>query len=146
MRHKKRILVCVTQQKSCARLIDKGASLCRKNGSDELYVIHVLKENWKYFGQLKEEDAIEFLFDQAKSHGASLSIVKAKDIEETLRKFVEANHIDTVVMGESLEPTQQQNMITRLQSKMKQVVEVVIVPSETELLEELPTALEASTF
>lgn len=139
MRHKKRIMVCVTQQKSCARLIDKGAALCRTNGHDELHVVHVIKDGWKYFGQLKESDAIEFLYEQAKNHGAQLSISKAKDIEETLRKYVEEHQINTIVMGQSLEPTIQQNMVSRLQKHLKTPVEVVIVPTEVELVDVMET-------
>jgi len=48
MRKKKRIMVCVTQQKSCERLIKRGAELSDAKHGD-LYVVHVVKENWKYF-------------------------------------------------------------------------------------------------
>lgn len=37
------VLVCVTQQKTCERLIKRGALLKNKYKS-ELYVIHVAKE------------------------------------------------------------------------------------------------------
>lgn len=127
MKHSKKILVCVTQQKSCERLIDFGFNLINSE-SDELHVIHVVKENWKYFGQLEEKDALEYLFDVSKKKDAMLTVLKAKDIEKTLADFSEANKITDIVMGESLEKSEQQNMINRLQDKTKIKVRFSVVP------------------
>lgn len=131
MRNKKRIMVCVTQQKSCERLI-LHADEIRKHESDEIHVVHVVKENWKYFGMLKESDALDYLFDVSKGYGAMLSVIKATDIEETLKTYAEKNKIDIIVMGESLESTAQQNMIKRLQNKTTKEVEFAIVPVTSE--------------
>lgn len=131
MRNKKRIMVCVTQQKSCERLI-LHADEIRKHESDEIHVVHVVKENWKYFGMLKESDALDYLFDVSKGYGAMLSVIKATDIEETLKTYAEKNKIDIIVMGESLESTAQQNMIKRLQNKTTKEVEFEIVPVTSE--------------
>lgn len=136
MRHKRRIMVCVTQQKSCERLIERGHELCRKGGHDELFVIHVVKENWKYFGQMRESDALEYLFDIVKHYEANLSVMKASDIESTLKQFAEEKAIDVVVMGESLEPTLQQNMIKRLQKCLHKDVVFEILPNEELPLDE----------
>lgn len=121
-----KIMVCVTQQKLCKRLIHRAHSL-KKHEDDELFVIHVVKENWKYFGQLKEADALEYLFESAKEYGATLNVFKAKDIEGTLATFAEKESVDVIVMGESKETTQQQNMINRLQDKTVKEVEFDIV-------------------
>jgi K+-sensing histidine kinase KdpD len=108
-----KIMVCVTQQKSCEKLIHRGSELVKeKNG--ELLVVHVVKDDWRYFGEMKESDALEYLYDISKKYDASLSIYKSKRIEETLSKFVKDNNIDEIVMGESLEKVSQQNMIDRL--------------------------------
>ncbi len=127
MKQKKKILVCVTQQKSCERLIDYGVNLVRSE-QDELHVIHVVKENWKYFGQLEEKDALEYLFDVSKKHKAMLTVLRAKDIEKTLSEFSEKNRITDIVMGESLERSEQQNMINRLQDQTQIKVRFQIVP------------------
>ncbi len=127
MRTKKRIMVCVTQQKSCERLIQRGNEL-KKTKNSELFVIHVVKEDWKFFGTLSESDALEYLFDVSKNCGASLNVIKAKNIEKTLNDFAENKKIDIVVMGESLEATEQQNMINRLQQKTSKEIVFDIVP------------------
>lgn len=128
----KKIMVCVTQQKNCDRLIDKAHKL-KSNEEDELIVIHIVKENWKYFGQLKESDALEFLFDRAKNYNATLSVYKAKDIEGKLADFAEKESVDMIVMGETREKTKQQNMIKRLQAKTQKEVQFEIVPHNYEI-------------
>lgn len=127
MKHNKKIMVCVTQQKSCERLIDFGVTL-RTNDADELHVIHVVKENWKYFGQLEEKDALDYLFEASKSKDAALTVIKAKDIEKTLSQFADKNKITDIIMGESFEGDEQQNMINRLQEQMTKKVKFYIVP------------------
>lgn len=127
MRRKKRIMVCVTQQKSCERLIKRGADLCRSE-HDELYVVHVVKENWKFFSKLQESDALEYLFDISKTYGAYLSVIKAPDIVSTLARFIDEHKIEEVVMGESLEVTTQQNMINRLTENIEDDIRFTIVP------------------
>lgn len=134
MRNKKRIMVCVTQQKSCRRLIESGSSL-RRSEADELHVVHVFKENWRYFGQLQEADALEYLFGAAGDYGAELSVIRSGDIDETLKEYIIKHKITAVVMGASQEATAQQNMILRLQTKGLNKVQWYIVPLEG-LLEE----------
>jgi len=121
-------MVCVTQQKSCERLIKRGAELCKPQ--DELLVVHVVKENWRYFGKLKEADALEYLFDISKAYDATLSVIKEMDIESALTKFAYQEQVDIIVMGESLETTKQQNMISRLGNKLNREVTIEIVPLE----------------
>ena len=125
MKHTKKIMVCVTQQKSCERLIDYGVKLVT-NDADELHVIHVVKENWKYFGQLEEKDALDYLFEASKSKNAMLTVVKAKDIEKALSDFATKHKITDIIMGESFDGSEQQNMIHRLQEKTKIQVRFLI--------------------
>lgn len=127
-----KIMVCITQQKLCNRLIEKAFKMKQKE-DDELFVVHIVKENWKYFGQLKEADALEFLFESAKEYGATLSVFKAQDIEGKLADFAEKESVDMIVMGESLEASKQQNMINRLQTKTHKNVKFEIVPQSYEI-------------
>lgn len=129
MKKSKDIMVCVTQQKSCERLINRGAKV-RNKVNGKLHVIHVVKEGRKYFGKLKESDALEYLFDISKSYEADLTVIKAPDIEETLIDFADKNNIQIVVMGESLEKSAQQNMIERFKKKLNRNIMLEIVPLE----------------
>ncbi len=127
MQSANKVMVCVTQQKSCERLIDEGKKLA-SNPKDQLYVVHAIKENWKYFGKLKEADALEYLFEVSKKRGAELSVLNVKDIESALSDFAQKYDIDIIVMGESLEVSAQQNMINRLQTCTSKNVEFHVVP------------------
>jgi len=120
-----KIMVCVTQQKSCERLIERGAQSCKID--DELFIVHVVKDDWKYFSEMKESDALEYLFDISKNHGAVLSIINTPDIETALSDFAKRNNINNIIMGESREKQEQQNMIKRLKKKIKNNVKFNIV-------------------
>lgn len=132
---KKRIMVCVTQQKSCERLIKKGRQIGTPKNV-ELFIVHIVKENWRYFSQMQESDAMEYLYDISKAYDASINVIKAKDIEEALSSFAVKHKIDTVVMGESLESDAQQNMIHRLQNKIGTPIHFDVVPLEKEEMDD----------
>ena len=121
-------MICVTQQKSCERLIERGANL--RISGDELFVIHVVKEDWRYFSEMKESDALDYLFDVTKSYQANLTVLKSPEIETTLSAFAEKNKVNIIVMGESKEKIAQQNMIKRLKGKIKSQVSFEIVPDD----------------
>ena len=123
----KKIMVCVTQQIQCRRLIQRAHTL-KMDENDEIYVIHVVKENWRYFSEMKESDALDYLFEEAKAYDATLNVYKSKDIEGTLANFAEKESVDIIVMGASKEESAQQNMIKRLQDKTQKDVNFEIVP------------------
>lgn len=98
------ILVCVTRQKACERLIKVAADLKKKDG--ELYVIHVTKENWNFVDNSRDGEAMEYLFSMTKSYGADLTILNSDKIPETIAQFAEHYGIDLIVLGESPDGTQ----------------------------------------
>lgn len=98
------ILVCVTRQKACERLINVAADLKKKDG--ELYVIHVTKENWNFVDNSRDGEAMEYLFSMTKSYGADLTILNSDKIPETIAQFAEHYGIDLIVLGESPDGTQ----------------------------------------
>ncbi len=123
---KKRIMVCVTQQKACERLL-KRANELKESSTDEVHIVHVIKDNWKYFGELKGSDALDFLFEIAVEYNASMNVFKSEDIVEKLSEFATENKIDVIVMGESKEVKKHQNMIYRLENRIKRDLEFDIV-------------------
>ena len=58
-------MVCVTQQRTCDRLIQYGAQKL-ENKNDELYVMHIAKEGFKLLGKAEESEALEYLFEKSK--------------------------------------------------------------------------------
>lgn len=120
------ILVCVTQQKTCERLIKKAADL-RKEDNGELFVIHVAKNEWNFLDNVKEGEALEYLFGISKSVGAKLSVLKSDDIVDTIVDFVEENDIHCIVIGASPEKHRENKFSNELKARLA-AVEICIVP------------------
>ncbi len=95
---KTNIMVCVTQQKTCERLILNGYRLVEaKKG--KLYVIHVVNEKEKFLENIDDGEALEYLFDVSKKVGADLTVLRSKDIMKTIVDFAVDNNITHIIMG-----------------------------------------------
>lgn len=123
----KNIMVCVTQQKTCKRLIKKGVKI-RDKYDGNLFVIHVAKEGSRFLNKKEDGDALEFLFDVAKSHGASLTVVRAQDVLGTLKDLAVKNEIDVIIMGESYESKGNTNMVDNLEEILPDNIKIEMVP------------------
>lgn len=112
------IMVCVTGQMQCKRLLSYALDL-QKDKEQEVYLVHVsVTENKNFTDSM---DALEYLYDQAVMNGASLSVLKPKTtILDTLVDFIKKNHVVSVVMGETREAISENSMIERLKKKAKE--------------------------
>ena len=112
------IMVCVTGQMRCKRLLSYALDL-QKDKEQEVYLVHVsVTENKNFTDSM---DALEYLYDQAVKNGASLSVLKPKTtILDTLVDFIKKNHVVSVVMGETREAISENSMIERLKKKAKE--------------------------
>jgi len=124
----KDILVCVTQQKTCERLIRKAAAL-RDEVKGNLHVIHVAKNEWNFLDNIKEGEALEYLFGISKSVGANLFVLKSDNIVQAIAEFVKKNSIDYIIMGESLNDHKENNFYKELKSKLSNV-EIQVIPQD----------------
>lgn len=92
------ILVCVTGQKTCERLIVEGARLAQKHEA-ELSVLHVAQNGTDFLGNPKESEAIEYLYQISAAHGADMALIKAQNVMETLSNYARRQQADMVVVG-----------------------------------------------
>ena len=92
------ILVCVTQQKACERLIRAAAELKKNNGI--LHAIHVTKDNWNFVDNAKDGVAMEYLFSLAREYGAELTILNSDKIPETIAQYAQHYEIELILIGE----------------------------------------------
>jgi len=122
---KRNILVCVTQQKTCERLIREAVDI-KSDYEGELHVIHVAKNEWKFLDNAKEGEALEYLFKVSKSVGAKLSVLRSDDIVETILGFIKENSINFIVVGKSKEMHRENNFIKTLENNISNV-EICIV-------------------
>ena len=93
------ILVCTTLQRDCERLIHAAAHRLSENGT--LQVLHVADRPFNFFENIREGEALEYLFTTAKSHGAELTIINAPQVAETIAQFAEHYHIRCIFLGVS---------------------------------------------
>ncbi|EOD00504.1 universal stress protein [Caldisalinibacter kiritimatiensis] len=100
MSESRNVMVCVTQQKTCERLIKRGYNEL-KTDKDKLYVIHVVNEKDKFLENWSDEEALEYLFSVSKKVGADLTVLRSKDIVKAIADFAIKNKISHIVMGVS---------------------------------------------
>jgi K+-sensing histidine kinase KdpD len=99
MDRNKKVMVCVTQQKTCERLIKRGAAL-RDELDGELFIIHVALEGLNFLGNSQEGEALEYLFGISKSAGADLTVLRSDNIVKTIVQFARENRITSIILGE----------------------------------------------
>lgn len=122
------IMVCVTKQKTCQRLIDYGKKL-RKSDEDQLFVIHIAKSDDPFLDNSEEGEALEFLYEKARDAGASLTVEKSDDVMKTLIDIVDRNEITEVITGQSGEKEGRDSFLDRLNEYLAGRAELIIVPA-----------------
>jgi K+-sensing histidine kinase KdpD len=119
------IMVCVTQQKTCERLI-RHAEKLRDKPDGDLHVVHVVKNDSNILDNKKEGEALEYLFSISKSVGANLSVLKSDNIAQTLADYATENKINYIVMGQSPDDHKENKFYKRLRNLLEEVeIEVI---------------------
>ncbi|MFA9423703.1 MAG: universal stress protein [Sedimentibacter sp.] len=116
----KNVLVCVTQQKTCKRLIEHGIDLA-KDEDGNLYVINVVNETDKLLYSLSDGDALEYLFQITKDVGANLIVKRSKDVAKTIIDFAVEKEITHIVLGSSKNNDSASNFAIKLQKKLPNI-------------------------
>lgn len=120
------ILVCVTQQKTCERLIKKALEF--SDNDDSIFIIHVAKNNWSFLDNEKEGEALEYLFGIAKSIGANLTVLRSDNIFDTIVHYALENKIDLLVLGDS-KGDHSENYFYKSLKEALNGVEIHVVPN-----------------
>ena len=102
MRKEPRVLVCVTGQKSCERLIHDGAEIAAELGA-ELSVVHVAKMGSNFLGSPSESQALEYLFDISKSHHADMMLLRNDDVVHTIAAHARKIGATVIVLGSGMQ-------------------------------------------
>lgn len=122
----KNILVCVTQQKTCERLINEAYKLVSEY-KGKLFIINVVRNDLNFLDSVKESEALEYLFGISKSMGANLSVLKSDDIAGTIAQYADENHINCVILGKSPSENKGNYFIDELKTLLKNNVEIKIL-------------------
>lgn len=122
-----RIMVCVTQQRTCDRLIQYGHDMLNEK-KGELYIIHVAHYQFTFLGSSKEGEALEYLYEKALQFGAQLTVVRSNHVLGTLVDLVRKYRITHLVLGESGEIAEGANLVQQLMQQVGGQVQVIVVP------------------
>jgi K+-sensing histidine kinase KdpD len=101
MNNDNNVMVCITQQKTCERLITKGYELKKCIHGKNLFVYHVVTENAKFLNSDKESDALEHLFSITKKFNGNMVVTKHDNVVKSIVDFVKNNNISDIIIGES---------------------------------------------
>lgn len=113
-----KVMVCVTRQKTCERLIKFGASLADEEAL-ALLVVHAVKTGDNFLGNKLDGEALEYLFERAREVGAELTMIRDDEVEQALGDYARAQNVRLIVMGQA--PQQAESIITRLQKQLPDI-------------------------
>ena len=123
----RKIMVCVTEQKTCDRLIMFGHDLMLSK-NDELYIIHISRSE-NFLNISKAGDALEYLYEKALEYGAILTVLKSENVLDSMVGFIDKNRITHVVLGQSGETQKENNIVYGLTKIMGDKVKIAEVPT-----------------
>ncbi len=112
----KNIMVCVTKQINCERLINYANEY--RSEEDILHIIHVAHTDFNFLGKTKEIDALEYLYTKAMDVGAELTVEKSNDVIETLVECAIENDIDVIILGDTKEEKNPRSFFSQFESKL----------------------------
>jgi K+-sensing histidine kinase KdpD len=117
------LMVCVTGQRSCERLIERAAQI---RGKDQpFYIVHCVQTGHVFMNFVSDPDAIEFLFTCASLVDAELAILREDDVLDALVGFSQAHNVSTIVLGAS--PNQDGNSFAaRFASRLGNVDFIIV--------------------
>lgn len=95
---KKNVLVCVTGQLSCERLIVAGARIAETSGG-MVCVLHVARAGNRVLGYANEAEALEYLLSVSVAHGADMMVVKNDDVIGTIARQAREHNAGVLVAG-----------------------------------------------
>lgn len=95
-----KVMVCVTGQKTCERLIREGERVAGERGGS-VQVIHVATRDSAFLCRdiAQEAEALEYLFRCAQACGAEMCVLRSEDALQTLESFAKEHAITCVVLG-----------------------------------------------
>ena len=100
MSEPRRVLVCVTQQKNCERLIMAGYEKI-ENEDDKLFVLNVVNQNDTFLHTSSDGQALEYLFGVSSEVDADLTVLRAENVIGAMGDFAKRQKITHVVLGAS---------------------------------------------
>lgn len=120
------IMVCVTKQKTCEKLIQSGVKIKEDKGG-KIFVIHVSSPDAKFLDNSHEGEALDYLFEISKSVGADMTVLRSTNILKTMTDFCRKKDIKIVVLGASPSDSDEDSIVSKLINDLGEKVEVNVI-------------------
>ena len=92
------ILVCVTEQVNCSRLIRKGRALADLQNA-RLTVLHVRTRQKTMMGNPDISTALNTLYADARAADADMEIIASPNVEHTIAEYVQSHGVTHLIIG-----------------------------------------------
>ena len=93
-----KILVCVTDQPQCARLIRRGRELAQDG---QLLVLHVRTRQKTLMGSTDITAVLNQLYADAREADAEMEIISSPEVEKTITSYARTQQVSGIVIGTS---------------------------------------------
>lgn len=100
MKNDPKVMVCVTRQRTCERLIQTGAQIAKERRLG-LSVVHVAKLGESFLGSSDEGQALDYLFRISKEVGADMTVLRSENVLNSLIEYAKRHTVNEIVLGVS---------------------------------------------
>lgn len=121
------VLVCVTKQKTCDRLIARGREVVDENGG-ELSIIHVTRSKFTDLGDEDDLEALDYLYEEAIEKDTNLTLIRSENAVEVLINFIMNNDINYVILGKSPDASKENIIKDKLTEQIAGKAQIEVVP------------------
>lgn len=125
MHSKPIVLVCVTGQKTCDRLIQVGSTLANEKDAP-LFVLHVAKKDAPLLGEASDSDALNYLYALATEAEAEMTVKRAEAPNDAICAYAKTIGASNIVLGANPQDTSGQGMVHQLKKLLPDVLFHVI--------------------
>ncbi|MCL2433104.1 MAG: universal stress protein UspA [Clostridia bacterium] len=92
------VVVCVTNQFTCASLIAAGAARAQDEGW-RLRVVHVAQTGQPFLAAERAPDALDQLFSHCKTAGCDMTVLQSGDVVKAILDFARRANAKMLVVG-----------------------------------------------
>lgn len=101
-----------------------------KDTKGELFIIHVAHYEFKFLGNSQEGAALDYLYERALEYGANLTVVRSNHVLDTLVDLAEKNSISHLILGQSGQANDANNLVSLLEDRLSKKTEIIVVPAD----------------
>lgn len=115
------VLVCVTGQRLCDRLIGRGAEVAREKDLP-LLVLSVAGNGQNDLGDPVVAEALDYLYRHSMEHGAEMTVLCSPKPQDAIVEFARKHEVRHLIIGEGKPDRGGESFPSRLAKALPQVI------------------------